>query len=83
MDAFFVFSRNAANENSPQFQLRVKWKRAESRRDERILRVFFLPPLPGLGDFCPADPRLKPWAIVGRASSAGRKRGALRKFSNH
>jgi hypothetical protein len=41
MDAFFISSRKAADENSPQFQMRVKSKRAESRRDERILLVIF------------------------------------------
>jgi hypothetical protein len=38
---------------------------AESRKDERILRAIFLPPLAGLGVFCPANPRLKLWAIFG------------------
>jgi hypothetical protein len=46
------------------------------RQERQIYGVeIFLPPLPRLGDFCPADPRLKPWAIAGRAAGAWRKRG--------
>src|SRR5208282_6333170 len=39
------------------------------------MRAIFSVAPAGLGHFCPVNPRLKPWAIVGRASGAWRKRG--------
>jgi len=60
MGAFFVFSRNAATDHNPQFQLRVKCRRTKSRKDERILSAAYLSPQPGLRNFYPPDPRLKP-----------------------
>jgi hypothetical protein len=65
MDAFFVSSRRATTENSPQFQLRVAWERTSQVPQERKN----LSPLRGLGVFT-VNSQLKPWIIVGRASGA-------------
>jgi hypothetical protein len=52
MDAFFISSRRAATENSPQFQLRVEWKRTSQVPQGRKnhARIFSVAPA-GLGFF--------------------------------